>query len=229
LNRPPSTGRLKIGFTTKSRGEIPVASACVEAVESAARLCAELGHEVVEAELTFDFPRLLETFGRVAAVLGAMSLVVGEMMIGRAPKEEDFERSTWELFQQGKTVNGVQHAMDIEVMRQFSRQIAMDCEPFDVVITPTMPQPPVKLGTFNQDGMGADGFLHLIGPHTAFTMPFNVSGQPAISLPLHWTEDGLPVGVQFAARYAEEAVLMRLAGQIEKARPWIQRRPPVCV
>jgi amidase len=91
-----------------------------------------------------------------------------------------------------------------------------------------MPQPPVKLGTFNQNDMSPDTFLELVGPYIAFTLPFNVSGQPAVSLPLHWSDQGLPIGVQFAARYADEATLLRLAGQIEKAKPWRQRKPPIC-
>ncbi len=117
--------------------------------------------------------------------------------------------------------------MDIDAMRQFSRHIAADCETFDIVITPTMPQPPVKLGTFNQNEMDADPFLDLLAPHLAFTLPFNVSGQPALSLPLHWSDKGLPIGVQFVSRYAEEATLLRLAGQLEKVQPWRDCKPPV--
>jgi amidase len=221
-------GRLKIGFTTKSRAGTPVAAACVEAVEKAVLLCAGLGHELIETELTFDFPPLMETFQRIAAVLGAKDLEIARELIGREPTHEDLERSTWELYQSGRKIDGAQHAMDIDAMRQFSRQIAGDCESFDVVITPTMPQPPVKLGTFNQNDMDPDTYLGLLGPYIAFTLPFNVSGQPAISLPLHWSEEDLPIGVQFAARYAEEAILLRLAGQIEKARPWKDRKPPIC-
>jgi amidase len=221
-------GRLKIGFTTKSRAGKPVAAACVEAVEKAVLLCSELGHELIETELTFEYAALMETFKRIAAVLGAKDLEIAPEITGREPTPKDLERSTWELFQSGKTISGVQHAMDIDAMRQFSRQIASDCEPFDVVITPTMPEPPVKLGTFNQNGPSADDFLELVGPYIAFTLPFNVSGQPAVSLPLHWSDEGLPIGVQFAAPYADEATLLRLAGQIEKAQPWRQRKPPIC-
>jgi Asp-tRNA(Asn)/Glu-tRNA(Gln) amidotransferase A subunit family amidase len=117
--------------------------------------------------------------------------------------------------------------MDIDSMRQHGRQIVTDCEAFDIMITPTMPEPPVKLGTFNQNDMDADTFLDLLAPYIAFTLPFNVSGQPALSLPLHWSDVGLPIGVQFVSRYADEATLLRLAAQLEKAQPWRDRKPPV--
>lgn len=220
-------GRLRIGWTTKSRAGTPVAATCVEAVEKAARLCAELGHDVRETELSFDFQGVMETFKRIAAVLGAMSLEVARELVGREPMREDFERATWEIFHSGKAISGIQHALDIEAMRHHGRQIVADCEAFDVVITPTMPEPPVKLGTFNQNDMDADSFLDLLAPYIAFTLPFNVSGQPALSLPLHWSEVGLPIGVQFVSRYADEATLLRLAAQLEEAQPWKDQKPSV--
>ena len=220
-------GKLKMGFVTKSPLGNEVDPACVEAVESAAKLCAELGHEVVETKFTFDFKPITETFTTTASVLAAMSQQICEAMVGRPATEKDFEPVNWELAQRGKTVSGVQHAKDIEAMRQYSRQIAADCEPFDVVITPTQSLRPQPLGSYPMT-LGLDAFMEKLNPGIAFTMPFNVSGQPAVSLPLHWSDDGLPVGVQFAAKYANEALLYRLAGQLEKARPWIDKRPPNC-
>jgi amidase len=223
-------GRLKVGYVLKSVTADPVDPACIKAVEEVVKLCSELGHELMEMEFTFDYDTAIRSFNRAARVLGAMSLEEGEKMVGRKGKEEDFESITWMTYERGKTVTGVQHAQDVETMRQSSRQIAQDCEPFDIVLTPTMPVPPQKVGTFDTncppDAM--KDFGKLMKSHIAFTLPFNISGQPAISLPLHWSEDGLPIGVQFVARYADEATLFRLASQLEKAQPWIDRRPPVC-
>ena len=185
---------------------------------------------MIEFEFTFDYDTAIRSFNRAARVLGAMGLEEGEEKVGRKATEEDFESVTWLTFERGRKVTGVEHAQDIETMRLSSRQIADNCEPFDVVLTPVMPVPPLKLGVYNMNcpPEAMREFGRLIKSHIAFTLPFNISGQPAISLPLHWSEDGLPIGVQFAARYADEATLFRLAAQLEKARPWIDRKPPVC-
>ncbi|MFC1858174.1 amidase [Thermodesulfobacteriota bacterium] len=223
-------GRLKIGLVTKSITGDPVETVCVKAVEETAKQCAELGHEIAETQFTFDYDRAIKSFNRAARVLLLMALEDGEKMVGRKAAQEDFESLSWLMFELGKKVTGVQHARDIEGLRHCSRQIAHDCEPFDIVLTPTMPVPPQKLGTYEMNGPPetARTFGSLLKSHLAFTMPFNISGQPAMSLPLHWSDDGLPVGVQIVARYADEATIFRLAGQIEKARPWIHRKPPVC-
>jgi len=222
-------GRLKIGVVTRSITGDPVDPECVRAVEETARLCADLGHEVMETKFTFDFDLAVKSFNRAARVLALMALEDGERMVGRKATAEDFETVSWLTFELGKMVSGVQHARDIEALRQCSRQIARDCEPFDIVLSPAMPVRPQRLGLYDMNGPpeSARTFGSLIKSHLAFTMPFNISGQPAMSLPLHWSKDGLPIGVQIVARYADEATIFRLAGQLEKARPWIDRKPPV--
>ncbi|MBW2619356.1 MAG: amidase [Deltaproteobacteria bacterium] len=220
-------GKLKIGVITKSPLGQPIDPACVEAVESAVKLCAELGHEVVETEFSFEADLYHENMLRLLCVLSAKDLETGEAMIGRQATEGDLEPANWEAAQRGKTVPGVQHAKDIEALRQYGRRIAEDCQPFDIVLTPTQSLRPQPLGAYDTN-LGLDTLHQKTGPGTIFTNPFNASGQPAVSLPLFWSEDGLPIGVQFAAKYANEALLFRLAGQLEKARPWIDRRPPVC-
>ena len=94
------------------------------------------------------------------------------------------------------------------------------------ILSPTTAQPAALLGAIDPEDEEFDRFIEGIPPYVAFTQMFNMSGQPAASLPLHWTEDGLPVGVQIAARFGDEATLLRLAGQFEQARPWFDRRPP---
>jgi amidase len=157
-----------------------------------------------------------------------MAIAALEILTGRQAEESEFEKLTWDAIQTGRQISGVQHAQDIEMFRLFGRQIAESSAPFDVVITPTMPDPPKELGTYSQNNFNFEEVGPALSAACCFTAPFNVSGQPAISLPLHWTDDGLPVGVQFAGNYADEAVLIRLAAQIEKAKPWIAKRPGVC-
>jgi len=224
-------GRLKIGVVTKSITGEPVDAGCVTAVEETAKLCTDIGHEIVETQFTFDYDRTVKSFNRAARVLALMAMEDGEKMVGRKATREDVESLSWLIFELGKNVTGLQHARDIETLRHCSRQIAADCEPFDIVLTPTMPVPPQKLGVYEMNGPPetARAFGSLLKSHLAFTMPFNISGQPAMTLPLYWSDDGLPIGVQIVARYADEATIFSLAGQLERAKPWIHRKPPTCV
>ena len=108
-----------------------------------------------------------------------------------------------------------------------TRQIAAFFETYDVLISPTIAHPPPKTGYILSDLDDIEEIIGRLFPFTPFTGIFNLTGQPAMSLPLYWDSDGLPIGIQVAARYAEEALLFRLAGQLEKERPWIDKRPPI--
>ena len=103
--------------------------------------------------------------------------------------------------------------------------VAQFFERYDLLLTPTLPRPPEKLGVFDMNTENTEDYSRAVGLFTAFTAPFNASGSPAMSVPLYWSTDGLPIGVQFAGRYGDEATLLRLAAQLETARPWSQRRP----
>jgi Asp-tRNA(Asn)/Glu-tRNA(Gln) amidotransferase A subunit family amidase len=107
-----------------------------------------------------------------------------------------------------------------------SRQIQAFFTGYDMLLTPTLAEPPVKLGVLDMMTEDAAAFSERLWRYTPFTYPFNVTGQPAMSVPLAWNGDGLPIGVQFVGRYGDEAGLYRLAGQLERARPWADRRPP---
>jgi amidase len=112
-----------------------------------------------------------------------------------------------------------------------ARKVGQFFEGIDVLVSPTLARPPVRLGEIDQDrvGLSALDWTRQVFSYCPFTLLFNTTGQPAISLPLHWTADSLPVGVQFAARLGEEATLLQLAGQLESAQPWMGRQPPVHV
>jgi amidase len=115
------------------------------------------------------------------------------------------------------------------VKNRVTRQIAHFFETYDILISPTLAAPPPKIGYISTDLDDIQEMMGRLFPFMPFTAMFNLTGQPAMSVPLHWTPDGLPIGVQFAAKYANESLLYRLAGQLEKARPWIDKRPPVHV
>jgi amidase len=127
----------------------------------------------------------------------------------------------------GRSISGPQYVAATETGNDFSRRIASWwSDGGDVLVTPTMPHPPFRLGEIAPDTDDVMAALPRMGAACMFTMPFNMTGQPAISLPLHWTADGLPVGVQLVAAYGREDVLIRVASQLEQARPWANRHPP---
>jgi Asp-tRNA(Asn)/Glu-tRNA(Gln) amidotransferase A subunit family amidase len=105
--------------------------------------------------------------------------------------------------------------------------VAQFFERYDLLVTPTLPRPPEKLGVFDMNAETTDDYGRAVALFTSFTAPFNASGNPAMSVPLHWSSDGLPIGVQFAGRYGDEATLLRVGAQLERARPWFRRRPPL--
>jgi amidase len=195
------------------------------AVQIAARQCEKLGHQVEEMAARYEFPA--DTFWRVVSVLAAAGFEGAAASIGRKARESDMEAVTWSLVDRGRAVTGVEHATDIEILRKFGRRVLDLHSAHDLVITPTQAQPPRPLGTHKMSDPDARHYGNKLMSDMMFTAPFNFSGQPAISLPLYWTQDGLPLGTQFVGALGDEATLLRLAGQLEQALPWKTRRPPV--
>ncbi len=222
--------RLRIALVTASPMGGPVSPECVEAARQAARLCEGLGHDVTEAPLPHD-GRLLHEAVVTAWSASLASLVA--MIAHHSGKEagpELLEATTWAAVRHGQTLSATELQRALGVFNFVSRQVGRFFEQYDVVLSPTVAAPPFPLGLLdaNAPRSAREWYDHAFG-HCPFTAVFNVTGQPAMSVPLHWSEDGLPIGVQFAGRYADEATLFQLAGQLEQARPWAQRRPPVHV
>ena len=220
-------GRLKIALITKAADGRPVHPECVAAANNAAKLCASMGHEIEELEYSFDFDALGEVFSRIACAATAAGIHSLEPTIGRPPREGELGNVIREMVERGERMSAPSLAQDIEAMHMFGWTIAGDCEPFDVVITPTMPNPPRKVGYYDMSLPFEKYNDEILMPEVVFTLPHNVSGLPAISLPLHWSADGLPCGVQFIASHANDALLFRLAARLEEAQPWFERLPPV--
>lgn len=220
-------GSLRIAFTTEARTGVPIHSDCVAAVRDAAKLCSDLGHEVSEAAPAIDGQRFESCFTTLWSVGCARAIEGNAVVIGRRPTPEDFEELTWALAEKGRAVRGFEYVLTWSVLQAMARQIARFFLEYDVWLTPTVADPPLPLGSFNsQPGNPLYG-LQRAAAFVPFTPICNVTGQPAMSLPLFWNADGLPIGTHFVGRFGDEATLFRLAAQLEAERPWTSRRPRV--
>ncbi len=224
-------GNLRIGFMDRAPASHPgLHPECAAAVRGAAKLLESLGHKVEP-----DFPAALDdatlssAFGRVVAGGVARQAAAVEPMLGRAAGPDDFDEWNWFLVERGRRLKLADYLAACEWFNQFSRAAAGWWNGgFDVLVTPTMAEPAPKLGIFKvRPGEHPRNVGVRLNEVSPFTAPWNIAGQPAISLPLHMTPDGLPVGVQFVAAYGREDLLIRLAAQIEQAAPWADRRPHI--
>jgi amidase len=220
LAREP--GRLRIGFTTKSPMGAPVDGECAEAVLRTAKLLEDLGHEVFEAEPDWPPAEFIEP-----AFLQVWCTSCAYWDVSDWELVEPHNRA---LREQALSQNSVDYVQTLLMLQIFTRQItACWGRDFDYLLTPTLAQLPPAIGAmFDPAGPGGDdplAPLHRCAELTPFTPLFNITGQPAVSLPLAWSESGLPIGVQIVGGPWEEAGLIRLAAQLEAAVPWRSRRP----
>ncbi len=246
LNLEP--GSLKIAFTRRSPLDAGMHPECVKAVENAVALLTSLGHKVEEAEPAIDGTALAKSyftmyFGEIAADIEDISKV-----LGRKATPSDVEGPTWALKLLGDAFTAGEFVQAIRQWNTFSRQMGLFHEKYDLYLTPTTAYPPVKIGELKPKPMeeklmkitntlNLGKLIRLSGiadklaieslAKTPFTQLANLTGQPAMSVPLHWTAEGMPCGVQFIARFGDEATLFRLASQLEKAQPWFDRRPGI--
>ena len=242
VGTPP--GRLRIAFTTASLFGRSTHPECAAAAEEAARLLADLGHEVVEARPEFPRDALVRAYLVTLAAAVSFDVAEGAALTGRRPGPRTLEEETRVLAAAGGLLTAGDLAGAVVTVQRASRGIAAFFEAHDALVTPTMCQPPQAIGAlaarpWERVGLRAfarvptrramDYLFELI-PQRSFdatgnTMLFNQTGQPAMSVPLHWSADGLPVGVQIAGRFGDEGALFRLAAQLEQARPWAGRAP----
>ena len=225
---------LRTGLMTMAPGDASaVHPECIRAAEHAARLLESLGHPVEVAHpAAFDDPARSHLFGRVWSVNAATQVDAWGRALGRELTEHDVEPATWVMAHAGRDISAVHHLEALNAMQVWAREMAGwwggpgDRPGFDLLLTPTLGEPPVPLGTFRDPEDPVAGIVRA-GSFTPFTPAINMTGQPAISLPLHMTPDGLPVGVHLVAAYGREDLLLAVAAQIERAAPWADRRPPL--
>jgi amidase len=215
-DREPDT--LQIArFVEPVIADVDVDPECVIAYEAASALLESLGHEVSDVPVPLP-PEAVSVFETCWSVLTALSLVPPE-------REPELRPLTRWLTERGRAVSGPEFGLAIGAMRRFAAEALEALEPYDAVLTPTLAAPPLPVGAIRDDADPAKDF-EAQKAFTPWTSAWNVTGMPAVSLPLHWTPSGLPVGVMLAARPAEEELLLSLAGQVEVAAPWHDRRPP---
>ncbi len=241
-------GKLRIAFTTRPLLGGAVDPACVAAVADTVRMLEQLGHDVVEAAPDVDASAFARAFftmicGEVSAEISA-----AERRLGRKARFKDFEFSTWALKLLGRSISAADFVAAQHALHAAARRVAPFFQQHDVLLTPTLARPPVTHRSLQPKGAEAS-VMKALGQLRAgrtmnlllsltpsvdrvyefipYTPVFNITGQPAMSVPLHWSPEGLPIGVQFVGRYADEATLLRLAGQLERARPWRDRVPPI--
>jgi len=215
LVTPP--GRLRVAVTVEPPVRTTVSPDCMAALESAASLLEELGHEVVEATPAWSEPDLANTFIAVWQVgpalhpIDDLSLLTG---LNRG------------LVESSRSSSAADYARAVARLQAIARRTAAFWQEFDIVVTPTLALPPVPIG-WQEAAEGAVEQLLRNTVFTPFTAIANLTGLPAASLPLHWSDEGLPIGVQAIGPPAGDAVLLQLSAQIEAARPWAERRPPI--
>ncbi|WP_436699271.1 amidase [Nocardioides sp. BYT-33-1] len=214
-------GRLRIAcFDTPVIADVDVHPEVQHAYDDATRLLASLGHAVEDVPVPLP-PEAVGVFETCWAVLTALSTV---------PLEPDQRRrirplTRW-LGERGAAVSGPEFGLAIGAMRRYAADALVALAPYDIVLTPTLATPPLPVGALRDDADPAADF-EAQKRFTPWTSAWNVTGMPAISLPLHQTPEGLPVGIMLAARPAEEELLISLAAQVEAAAPWKDRRPPL--
>lgn len=216
---------LRIAFSTQAPTGVPVDRECRQAVEDAAALCAELGHEVEEGAPAFDVEALGEAMITIISASTRALLDGRARQLGRPYTEADLEPATWAMVRNAGEMEAARYVDAVNAIHAAGRAAASFHERYDVYVSPTLAKPPIRLGILCPDNRDIEGYMETLKGYSAFTAYQNMTGEPSMSVPLHWTDDGLPVGVMFSAGFGGEALLLQLAGQLEAARPWGHRRP----
>jgi amidase len=221
-------GRLRIAFTQqKLYGEGELHPDAIAGVRDTAKLCEDLGHEVTEAHPTLNGEQLVEAFTVMWQAGVAETIAAIAQVIGRQPNDSEIEPLTRTLAEEGQKIDAASYLLAVSQMQLMARQVAAFQEQYDLWLTPTLGEPPVPLGTFDSPPDDPMYGFTRAAEFVPFTPLQNATGQPAMSVPLYWNDDGLPIGSHFVARFGDEATLFRLAAQLEEARPWTHKRPPV--
>ncbi|MCW5893239.1 MAG: amidase [bacterium] len=224
---PP--GRLRVGVMRRLPRDGALHPECLAAVDRTATLLADAGHVVEEAH-----PAALDEHETVMVYIGivtantARALASWGDQVGRPMTAGDCEPLTWMLAERGRQLSAIDHLANVEFVHAYGRRLAAWwASGFDLLLTATQGAPPPELGYITSTPEEPLRAFMRAAPYGAATLPFNMSGQPAVSLPVHMTADGLPVGVQLVAAYAREDLLLRMAAQLEAAVDWASRRPPL--
>ena len=219
-------GRLRVGMTLDPPVETDLDVTCEQATRDAAELLADMGHDVTEVAAPWKGADLFGPFSVMWAANVGISVVHGELVTGRQVGEEDLESLTWTLYRRSLEHSSVEYLGAVALLQGFARHVMSLWADFDVLLIPALAKRPVAIGEIDTCASDAMGEFMKAAEFTPYTAIFNVTGQPAISVPLFHGDDGLPLAVQLVGPQAGEGVLLSLARQLEEARPWAQRKPP---
>ena len=217
---------MHIAWSARAALGISVHPDCRRAVEATAKRLEELGHHVIEDNPVYDEEVLLDPMVTIWSVGNAADLEVVESKIGRPARNDELEITTWELVERGREVSAVKLVEAVDRMHAASRAISPFFDKYDAWLTPTLAQPPLPLGLLNKSYGGADQWWRYDLSFNPWNTIANLTGNPAMSVPLELEGAGLPIGLLFTGRYGDEATLFRLAGQLERSYGWVARVPP---
>jgi amidase len=219
--------RLRIAYMSQSLTGEALPADCAKALADAVTLCGDLGHDLIEESPEYDARSLAKAFNVIWAAGCAATIAEIASITGIKPAAGQYEPITWALYEMAMKNTGADYLLAIQTMQKISRQIARFFSDYDIYLTPTLGEAPVALGTFDSPADDPLNGWRRTGRFVPFTPICNATGQPAMSVPLYWSDEGLPIGIHFMGRFGAEATLFRLAAQLEEARPWKHRRPPV--
>ena len=217
--------RLRIALDLQPVTGMPVHADCVDAARHAAKLCESLGHVVEEASPEFDRLAFRAATGVVVSANVANGVDSRLAVVGRKLGPDDVESNTRANVEYGRSLSAPRYAAAMQTIHQTSRAIARFHQTYDAMLTPTLLAPPVDLGWLDTVNLDIATFSDRFSRFWGFTNLQNATGQPAISLPLWWNEEELPIGVQFVGRFGDDLLMLQLAAQLELAQPWFDRRP----
>jgi amidase len=218
-------GSLRIGVTTAMPIPAELDPAAGSAVTEAAELLSSLGHQVEDFDAPWQDDNLLETFTMVFGTGIATAIYFGGLLSGSEPSEDRVEPLSWTIWQIIQERGGMDYLLARTQLQAVSRAWMAQMDAYDAILTPALGQRPVRIGELDACSSDPLDDFRRSGHFTPYTASFNVSGQPAISLPLFHGDDGLPLAIQLVSRPADEATLISLGAQLEAARPWAERRP----
>lgn len=218
--------KLRIGFTVTAPEGCSMDPEVRQTVLDTVKVLQGLGHDVEERDMSLASDDAWNTYTHMSCVQTAAIFEWLSAVVGRPVTRDDVEPVTWAVIERGRATDGIRHISDVEKVRQLGRSIALDLNDYDIYLTPTLTQVPRPVGFYDMSMSDLDAY-NALWTDGAFTFPFNMSGQPAMSIPLGMSRTGLPIGVQAVARYGDEATILALATVLEREMPWKDRRPPV--
>lgn len=219
--------KLRIAWTDKPWNNAPVDKECNLELYKTIKLCQDLGHNLYEASPVINPEQQLLATLRIWASNLSHSVEKIKKGLNRLPSSKNMEASNWAIYQLGQTITASELLEAFEINNFVSRTVGEFFTEYDILLTPTIAQLPWEIGKLNANdpNLNAEEWTERMMSYSPFTNIFNTTGQPAISLPLGWSSEGLPIGMQFAARFGDESILFQLAAQLEEAKPWKNKRP----